>query len=184
MRPGLDYAETKPRRCFLKKIMALMVGALSVSIPATAGLMVLCDPLRRRRRETQGLVRITTLEGLPEDGTPQKYTVIAASTDAWNKYPLAPIGAVYLRRLGPMAVQAFNVICPHAGCFVEYVPEHKGFHCPCHGSTFAVNGQIKDPRSPSPRGLDSLEIEIRNGTEVWVRFQNFITGQTEKTPVT
>ncbi len=28
----------------------------------------------------------------------------------------------------------------------------------------------------SPRDLDSLEVEIRNGAEVWVRFEKFRTG--------
>jgi menaquinol-cytochrome c reductase iron-sulfur subunit len=42
---------------------------------------------------------------------------------------------------------------------------------------------VQDPKSPSPRGLDDLVVEIRNGTEVWVKFQNFRAGTHDKIPV-
>ena len=44
------------------------------------------------------------------------------------------------------------------------------------------DGKILDPKSPSPRGLDDLPVEIRNGGEVWVTFQNFRAGVHEKIP--
>ena len=38
------------------------------------------------------------------------------------------------------------------------------------------------PGSPAPRGLDELEVEIRNKSEVWVKFRNFRAGVPEKIP--
>jgi menaquinol-cytochrome c reductase iron-sulfur subunit len=179
--PG--FTETHRRRSFLKKFLAMAAGALSAFVPPATGFLVLCDPLRRRGSENRGLVRITTLEALPEDGTPRQFAVQAAATDAWNKYLLSSVGAIYLRRVGPTSVEALNVVCPHAGCFVEFNPANRDFRCPCHGSRFAPDGQILDARSPSPRGLDRLELEIRDGKEIWVRFQNFETGQKDKIPL-
>jgi Rieske Fe-S protein len=101
--------------------------------------------------------------------------------DAWTVSKNVPVGAVYLRRTGEREVQALNVVCPHAGCFVEL--KAKAYACPCHNSTFAFDGSIQDPSSPSPRALDSLAVELRNGSEVWVRFQNFHAGRKEKVPV-
>ena len=97
--------------------------------------------------------------------------------------PRVPVGAVYLRRVSDQKVQAFNVVCPHAGCFVDYDASGKSYHCPCHNSRFALDGRIADPKSPSPRGLDELEVELRNGNEIWVRFLNFRAGQKERIPV-
>jgi Rieske Fe-S protein len=57
------------------------------------------------------------------------------------------------------------------------------FSCPCHDSAFALDGEVSDPDSPSPRAMDELEVEIRNEDEVWVRFQNFLPGREEKVPV-
>ena len=169
------------RRGFLKKASAAVLGGLAALFPAAAGLAVFVDPLRRKS-QNGGAVLVASLNALPEDGVPRKFAVISSHIDAWNRTPEARIGAVYLRRINQKTVQAFNVVCPHLGCSVEYKPEGNGYHCPCHNSTFALDGKINDPKSPSPRGLDTLEVEIRNETEIWVRFQNFRTSTSEKIP--
>ena len=178
--------ETKPqdpeRRDFLKKAAAAGIGGAIVMVPLAAGATVLLDPLWRKAAAGE-MVFITSLDSLPVDGPPRKFAILAGRVDAWNKFPNAPIGAIYLRRVGDQTVEALNVICPHAGCFVDFRPNQKDFFCPCHNSSFALSGSIADPKSPSPRGLDHLETEIRNGSEVWVRFQNFQTGHQEKIPV-
>jgi len=175
-------AKPEERRDFFKKTAALIIGGITGLFPALAGLAVLFDPLRRKA-QAGGFIRVTSLVALPKDGAPKKFSIIADSSDAWNKFPQVPVGAVYLRRTGESAVQAFNVVCPHAGCFVDYVVDRGFYLCPCHNSSFAVDGSIKDKKSPSPRGLDSLEVDIRNGAEVWVKFQNFRAGHKEKLPV-
>lgn len=170
------------RRGFIKKICAVLIGGLAGIVPAVSGLFVLLDPLRRKSMAGDAVL-VASLASLPEDGVPRKFAVIADHTDAWNRMPQVPVGAVYLRRAGETKVQAFNVVCPHAGCFVDYVAAKKGYHCPCHNSSFTLDGRIGDPKSPSPRGLDELEVEIRNDSEIWVRFRNFRAGTAEKIPV-
>ena len=159
-----------------------MLGAAGLLTPAAIGLGTLLDPIRRPSA-AGGFVRITRLEALPEDGTPRKFQVLAERVDAWTRYPVAPVGAVFLRRAGPKVVQAFNVICPHAGCHVDFLGDRKVFFCPCHNSSFAVDGAVGDPRSPSPRGLDELDVELRQESEVWVKFQNFQAGLRAKRPL-
>ena len=150
--------------------------------PLVSGLLVILDPLRRKS-EQHALVLVTSLRSVPEDGLPRKFVVTASHSDAWNQNPSVPIGAVYLRRTGPNTVQAFNVVCPHAGCFVDFVPARNGYICPCHNSVFGLDGKISDRKSPSPRGLDPLEVQIRNQTEVWVKFQNYLAGHATRIPV-
>jgi menaquinol-cytochrome c reductase iron-sulfur subunit len=176
-----DLATPAPRRGFLKQACAAVLGAVAGLVPLASGLMVFLDPLRRKVQAGEFLT-VASLQALPEDGSPRKFAVIASRIDAWNRSPRTPIGAVYLRRLSPTQVQALNVVCPHAGCFVDYNPAAKGFRCPCHDSTFALDGQISSPSSPAPRGLDELDVEIRNQSEIWVKFQNFRAGQASKTP--
>lgn len=171
-----------PRRDFLKKIAALGAGALALVVPAVGGLLVLFDPLRRRRSGGTS-VRVTSIDSVPDDGTPRKFQVLATRVDAWNRTPDVPVGAVYLRRRPDGGVQAFNVVCPHAGCFVDYLPGEGHYHCPCHNSTFAMDGAVQDPKSPSPRGLDELDAEVREDGAVWVAFSNFRAGVKEKIPV-
>jgi len=170
------------RRGFLAKLTSAIIGAIITLVPAAAGLAVWLDPVRRKTSTGGQLVRVATLSALPDDGVPRKFSVIASRVDAWNRSPETAIGAVYLRREKGEKPRAFNVVCPHAGCFVDYMEERKGYLCPCHNSTFALNGKINDPSSPSPRGLDELAVEVRNSNEVWVRFQNYRPGTSEKIP--
>lgn len=176
-----------PRRSFLTALGAIVTGGIALLAPLAAGIYTFLGPvLGRRAPGVAGaggrVVRVATLDSLPADGVPRKFAVIADQVDAWTQRSQVPVGAVYLRRTSDDVIAALNVICPHAGCFVSYRPDRGGFLCPCHDSTFAVNGDINDENSPSPRGLDALEVELR-GQEIWVRFQNFKTGKHEKVPV-
>ena len=174
-------AQPDSRRDFAKKFIAGLVSTLLSLIPLGAGVAVLLDPLRRRSSDT-GAVRVASLEALPADGIPRKFPVLATRVDAWNKFSEVPIGAVYLRRTSDGQVQAFNVVCPHAGCYVDFLPERGRYLCPCHNSTFTVAGKIDDPSSPAARGLDTLEVQMRD-KEIWVKFQNFQAGRAEKVAV-
>lgn len=172
------------RREFLAKSAALVCGGVATLVPVGVGLVTVMDPLRRGGEGEAAFLRVTTLGSLPEDGTPRRFEIIAEQVDAWNKFPNVAIGAVYLRRLAGGKVEALHVTCPHAGCPVEFKPATRDFLCPCHDSRFNLDGSLTvGARSPSPRGLDSLEVDVRDGTEVWVRFQNFESGKSEKIPV-
>ncbi len=178
---GLDRVVEKERRDFLVGASAVAAGTLAMLAPIGAAVVSLLDPLRREKVST-GMVLVARTSAIPEDGSPRKFTVTADRTDAWAAYDDSPVGAVYLRRSGD-EVRALNVVCPHAGCFVGVAKDNSRFSCPCHLSSFDLDGAVDDPTSPSPRDMDTLDVEVRNGDEVWVRFQNFLPGRAEKTPV-
>lgn len=171
------------RRDFLVKAATVTLGGISVLPPVAAGVAVMLDPLKRNQGGESGFVRITTLEALPKDGGPKKFTVFADRVDAWNRFPQAPVGAIYLRRSGDTNITALHSSCPHAGCLVDYLSSGNHYYCPCHNSSFSLDGKIETKSSPAARPLDSLEVEIRNQNEVWVKFQNFRAGTAEKIPV-
>lgn len=170
------------RRGFLRGMGALAMGIGAALVPLVTGMVTFLSPLRRQA-SLGAEVRVTTLDRLPEDGVPRRFAVVTTQRMGWTRTPDARVGAVFLRRTGPEQVAALNVICPHAGCVVRYVSGLEEFQCPCHKSSFDLTGRIAESRSPSPRDLDTLEVEIRNGNEVWVRFQNFRTGRPEKVAV-
>ena len=180
--PNRPEARGEDRRGFLRRAASIVIGSILSLVPLGAGLTVLFDPLRKRA-QSSGLVRVTSLDALPDDGVPRRFQVITTKVDAWNKFPDTPVGAVYLRRQKGGTIQALNAVCPHAGCFVEFLADRGMFLCPCHLSSFNVAGAIENRSSPASRGLDSLEVEIKGGTEVWVKFQNFQAGRPDKVPV-
>ncbi len=169
-----------PRRGFLAGIGAIAAGGLAFLAPVWSGVQVALSPLGRSRADA-GFVPIAKLAAIPDDGVPRKFRVVTDKVDAWNTHRQLPVGAVYLRRTGD-SVEALNVVCPHAGCFVNVAADRSRFVCPCHKSSFDLNGAVDDPASPSPRDMDALDVEMR-GDEVWVRFQNFLPGRAEKEPV-
>jgi menaquinol-cytochrome c reductase iron-sulfur subunit len=178
---GLDRVVEKERRDFLVGASAVAAGTLAMLAPIGAAVVSLLDPLRREKVSSE-MVLVARTSAIPEDGSPRKFTVTADRTDAWAAHDDSPVGAVYLRRSGD-EVRALNVVCPHAGCFVGVAKDNSRFSCPCHLSSFDLDGAVDDPTSPSPRDMDTLDVEVRNGDEVWVRFQNFLPGRAEKTPV-
>jgi menaquinol-cytochrome c reductase iron-sulfur subunit len=187
-------SETTERRDFLKKACCVALGGALAAVPAAAGVGMYLDPLLRGSTGGKdGLkLRVTTLDSLPADGTPRQFKVLASHVDAWTKSPDTAIGAVVIVRTNDAQkpVKAYNVACPHAGCFVAYVekipdftPETPGYFCPCHNSSFKLDGQIARAGSPAPRGLDELDCFVKNGNEVWVTYQNFQAGTAEKVPL-
>ena len=176
-----DSPAQPERRDFLTKAAAVTIGTAATLIPAGAGLYTLLDPLRHKARAGSYL-RVSALSALPDDGSPRQFPVVADREDAWNKFPQVRVGAVYLRKTGPKEVQAINVVCPHAGCFVNYQPDQQQYLCPCHNSSFSLDGTIKNPSSPSPRRLDALEVKIGDDGSVWVKFENYRAGVHEKIP--
>lgn len=168
------------RRGFMAKALAVALGAAAYGIPALTALVAFLNPWRQKSQAGE-LVRVASLTSLPVGGVPQRFPVIADRSDAWNRYPAEPIGAVFLRRIGEKEIVALHVICPHAGCFVGFDPKSNGFFCPCHAAKFDIEGKRSDQSSMSPRDLDTLEVEIRNAAEVWVKFEKFQTGTAVKT---
>ena len=169
----------EPRRGFCAQLTAIVIGAILFVPALVSGIITFLNPLRSKSQAGL-MVRMTTLDGIPADGTPQKFPVVADRQDAWTRYAAEPVGAVYLRRTGEKKVEALQVICPHAGCFIALDPASKQFYCPCHTAKFDISGKRSISPCDSPRDMDQLEVEIRNGTEVWVKFEKYRTGTPQK----
>ena len=120
-----------------------------------------------------------TLDALPADGSPLSYTVYDDIVNAWNKFPNQPIGTIWLRRIegAQPPVLAFNSICPHLGCAVEHRKGEGDFFCPCHRSSFNLEGK-KNNEIP-PRGMDQLEIKITDANKLWLAYKEY-RGATSK----
>ncbi len=182
-----DHTAQSPenRRGFFVKALAAVIGVILMIFPFAAGMAVFSSPLFKKRKQanleenSEGFIRITTLDALPADGVPRQFAVVDDRDDAWTRFRNVPVGSVYLRREKDGKVEALNTICPHAGCFVNFDRQADCFKCPCHNSFFKLDGEIIEP-SPSPRQMDSLKVDEKKNGEIWVKFENFYTGIAEK----
>jgi menaquinol-cytochrome c reductase iron-sulfur subunit len=170
-----------PRRGFIKSAAALFIGSLALLGPVVAGMVAFVSPLSKKKDSGATFRRVATLDAVPADGKAYRFAVVADRDDSWSHYPPESVGSIYLVRTAEASVPtAFNSICPHLGCNVDWKPATTSFLCPCHNAAFAVSGARTDAASPSPRDLDTLAVEIRNGNEVWVDYRVFKGGIAEK----
>ena len=192
-----------PRRGVLVQLLTAAISFVLVSVPATLGGLFFLDPILRKRKTAEGgakngelqrkdelgFIRLNiTRDDVPEDGTPLAITVLDDIVDAWNRFKNVPIGSIWLRKVGDGPILALNSICPHLGCSVDYRGAENVFYCPCHTSSFALDG-TKTNDIP-PRDMDTLEVSMRTngaddpkGQEIWVRYQKFQGATAKKIPV-
>ena len=71
-----------------------------------------------------------------------------------------PIGRFYLACLRDNGFLAISRRCTHLGCTVPWDEDKKQFLCPCHSSTFDIQGNVID--SPALRALDIFDMVIEN----------------------
>ena len=180
------------RRSFLAAALAILAGGVAVLTPIGVGIASFLTPLFRKSQSSK--VRVALLDQVPDDGVPRYFPVITDRQDAWTRYPAQRIGAVYLvRNAGEAEPTAFTAKCPHAGCFIGYTAGEDLFKCPCHTSSFKLDGaRARGDAEVSPRDMDSLPVEIQTRktadgqelAEVWVEFIDFQTGHKERIPTT
>jgi thiosulfate dehydrogenase [quinone] large subunit len=65
-------------------------------------------------------------------------------------------------------VRAYDAVCTHAGCTVQYDPSYKLLVCPCHGGAFdpAQGGQVVAGPPPSP--LTELPVKVDSAGNIYL----------------
>jgi menaquinol-cytochrome c reductase iron-sulfur subunit len=157
----------------------LVISAIVGAVPVIAGLVAFLDPLRRQGAGGKWF-RVGTVGSLKK-GVPERVTIVGQRRDGWTEYQQEPVGAVFLvSEPDGEGLKAFNATCPHAGCSVAFQPAKNCFLCPCHTSAFDIEGHAIS--AVPPRDMDSLDCEIRGDGEIWVKYEDFLTGTAHKIP--
>jgi Rieske Fe-S protein len=133
-------------------------SALIGLVLAKPGAAYVLDPLLRVTGKGGRWVRVAKLDSLSDQ--PVAVPVVGAQVDAWTRQDAVRLGMVWLRKKGDQ-VEALNAECPHLGCRVGYQKDKKTFGCPCHSSSFSIDGQRLG--GPAPRGMDPLQVRVKDG---------------------
>lgn len=170
-------AMAEDRRALLKVLTGVFGGGAAAAIGLPA-LRAVTSPWGKVTVSGTGeFVSVGPLASVPEDGTPINVpVVIEAPRDAWTRLPATTVGAVFLRRLGG-EVLAYSTVCPHLGCGIDYQSDKRAFACPCHESSFDLDGRVL--AGPSPRAMDALETRVVDG-RIEVKFEKFRLGTATK----
>ena len=73
--------------------------------------------------------------------------------------PVTRAEAFLVKRAG--TVTMLSAVCTHAGCIVTWSRGDQHFVCPCHGGTYAANGNVAS--GPPTEPLGHLDIKVRHG---------------------
>jgi Rieske Fe-S protein len=134
------------RRRFLVWAAGASLGASAVFIGATV-IQAMVPPSRSvDGRKNAGRVAVARLSEL-QLGEPR----------------LAEYGqdSVFVVKTSGTKALVFSAACPHVGCTLSFNKQSDKFVCPCHKSTFALDGHRL--KGPAPRGMIAAVSEIVNG---------------------
>lgn len=168
-----DVPPKAERRGFLK-LLAGAMAALAGAIATVPVLGTVITPLLKPKADDGGLLRAASLTELQE-GVPRRVELIAEVVDGWTRQ-VGVIGAVWLLKKPDGSISAMSTICPHSGCSINQKTKAT-YGCPCHDSTFQLDGAATE--GPSPRPMDTLDVQVKD-KDVFVRYRRFKIGVKEK----
>lgn len=70
--------------------------------------------------------------------------------------------------LGGSQVVAFDAVCTHAGCTVQYDPAQKLLYCPCHGAEYDPAHGAEVIAGPAPSPLQALKAAVAADGTIYV----------------
>lgn len=155
------------RRTFfhwMTRAAAACIG-LGLSIPL---LGYLVSPALKRR--AQPWVDVGAVEELVVN-EPKQLDYVTSIRDGWMETKVQK--AVWALKRSEGGVTVFSPICTHLGCGYRWEAGKEVFTCPCHGSVFDREGNVR--AGPAPRALDVLPAKIENG-RLLVMYKEFKTG--------
>jgi cytochrome b6-f complex iron-sulfur subunit len=114
--------------------------------------------------ETVAAATAYLFSGKPrEKGPAAKQLIEAGPADSFLPGTVTPFrgGRFYLARLDDGGYLALSLRCTHLGCSIVWEEKPKRFVCPCHASSFDLDGSVRNP--PAPRALDYYPVVIDKG---------------------
>jgi menaquinol-cytochrome c reductase iron-sulfur subunit len=164
---GGFYTPVGTRRNFFNWIIvgASAIIGFGLAIPLVG--YVISPTLKRREQAWRPVGKV---DDLPV-GEPRDLTYAMTVKDGWRE--TKAIKAVWAIKHPDNTVTVYSPICPHLGCGFRWDSRDRKFKCPCHGSLYALNGEVLG--GPAPRPLDVLPSKIENG-QLYVVYKEFKSG--------
>jgi menaquinol-cytochrome c reductase iron-sulfur subunit len=150
----MNRQDNPDRRGFLTGLIYTLWGVITAALGAPAAVYLLAPP--RAHRESEW-VEAGAVEQF-DRGVPEEVVFRRTRLDGWKVS--SEKAAAWVVRNGD-AVVAFAPQCTHLGCAYHWVEDKQYFLCPCHTSTFSIDGQVLS--GPAPRALDRLAVRVDRG---------------------
>jgi menaquinol-cytochrome c reductase iron-sulfur subunit len=143
------------RTFYLTAIYGLwaLIGA-ALAIPA--GIYLLFPPRLRKGPEWVKAGDLTQLQSR----SPEELVFRLNRTDGWKI--TSEKATAWVVKLSDKEIVAYGPQCPHLGCAYHWDQKNNEFLCPCHASTFSIDGKVLS--GPAPRPLDRYEVKIEGNS--------------------
>ena len=124
-----------------------------LAVPAIAYLLV--KPKARKRSDWVQAADLTQMQA----NSPQEVVFHRTRVDGWRV--LNEKTTAWVVKVDDQKAIAFSPSCTHLGCAYHWDAQIKNFICPCHTSTFSIDGKVL--AGPAPRPLDRYAVRVQNG---------------------
>jgi len=99
----------------------------------------------------------------PDSGEASTNSVVAGKSAALkpNSALIVPFGSkpAIVIRTTEGSLKAFNAVCTHLECTVQYKPDTSQLWCACHNGLYDLGGNVVS--GPPPRSLESFAVNLR-----------------------
>jgi menaquinol-cytochrome c reductase iron-sulfur subunit len=150
---------TQSRRGFGYAVSYGLGALISAALAIPAALYLLLPP---KTGKQQDWVEAGDLSQL-QPGTPEEMTFRRVHTDGWKIH--SEKGTAWVVKTADGKIFAFAPACTHLACAYHWDADKSDFLCPCHGSTFALDGTVLS--GPAPLPLDRFETKVENA-RLWL----------------
>ena len=141
-----------------RRSFSLLAGCWSLiaavfSLPAFAYLF----SAPKSRKDDAGWIDAGDISKLPLN-QPEEVVFRRNRVDGWKL--ISEKNTAWVIRKSNNDIVALAPQCTHLGCAYHWVEQTKEFLCPCHTSTFSIDGEVLT--GPAPRALDRYQIKVEN----------------------
>lgn len=144
------------RRFHLTAIYGLW-ALISAALAAPAAIYLLFPP---RAKKTEEWVDAGDISHLVPNA-PEEVVFRRTRIDGWKI--TSEKSTAWVLKAADQNVVAFSPQCTHLGCAYHWDERNKEFLCPCHTSTFGLDGRVLT--GPAPRALDRYDVKLQ-GTKL------------------
>lgn len=143
------------RRYFCVTCIYSLWGLIGLALGLPAAVYLLVPPKPRKESEWVEAGDVSQLE----PGVPNELVFRRNRVDGWKI--TSEKTSAWVVKVSDADVVAFSPICTHLGCAYHWDERKNNFLCPCHSSTFGLDGRVLS--GPAQRPLDRFRVRIENG---------------------
>jgi menaquinol-cytochrome c reductase iron-sulfur subunit len=149
----MDKHQGPDRRSFHMSVIYAMWAVITGALTLPAAIYLLAPP--KSKKNSSDWIEAGDIAQL-KPNVPEEFVFRRNRLDGWKV--TSEKTTAWVIKQGESEVVAFTPQCTHLGCAYSYDDKNKEFLCPCHTSTFGLDGKVLT--GPAPRALDRYETKI------------------------